>query len=75
MTVSITPSSLSLTPAELHRTFDAMRSHGGGFVQALAVAWFKADPVNRGRIQMAFPHLIESFGPSSIYYSASTKND
>lgn len=50
------------------RTFTAMERHGGGFCAALAQAWFKADQGNKRRIESAFPHLLESFGPDSYFY-------
>lgn len=33
----------------------AMSTYGGSFVQALAQAWLRGDPVNRDRIRVAFP--------------------
>lgn len=64
-----------LTAAELHRTFTAMRTHGGGFVSRLADAWLHADPANRARIEAAFPHLLVSFGPASPFYAATSTHD
>lgn len=34
-----------------------MRKCGGSFAQAMAEAWFKADPINQARIKAAFPDL------------------
>jgi len=58
----------TLSPTELHRTFAAMQQHGGSFCSALAAAWFAGDRSNRARIEAAFPHLVEQFGPSSSYF-------
>ena len=51
-------------------TFAAMERHGGGFCAALARAWYAADSSNKRRIESAFPHLLESFGPESRYFTA-----
>jgi hypothetical protein len=59
----------TLSYVETFRTFAAMERHGGGFCAALAHAWYKADGANKRRIEGAFPHLIEDFGPGSRYYS------
>lgn len=60
---------LTLSCDQLYRTWAAAEAYGGGFVSALAAAWFRGDPANRARIEAAFPHLIEKFGPGSSYYS------
>lgn len=57
-----------LSRVQLQRTWLAAEFHGGGFVSALASAWLKGDPDNRARIDAAFPHLIEKYGPESSYY-------
>lgn len=61
--------SVTLTPQETWKTFLAMQRHGGGFCAALAYAWFKGDTANRARIERAFPHLLEDFGPGSYFYT------
>lgn len=58
----------TLSRIQLHNTFLAMEAYGGGFVKALALAWFKADVANKARIEAAFPHLLEQYGPGSGYY-------
>lgn len=60
---------VKLTPHDQWRTFLAMQRHGGGFCTALAHAWFKGDAANRRRIESAFPHLLEDFGPGSYFYT------
>ena len=62
------PCTPTLTPTQMHRTFAAMEQHGGGFCRALAQAWYVADRSNKARIESAFPHLVEDFGPGSAYY-------
>lgn len=64
-----------LTPTELHRTFTAIRSHGGGFCARLAEAWFHADAHNRARIAEAFPDLLVKYGPSSPFYAPAQAGD
>jgi len=39
----------------------AMQYHGGSFVQALAVAWFRADEENVARLKAAFPELWQEY--------------
>jgi hypothetical protein len=58
----------TLSPTELHRTFVAMERHGGGFCERLARTWYVADSDNKRRIEAAFPHLLEDFGPDSAYF-------
>ena len=57
----------ALTATQMHHTFAAMEQHGGGFCRALAQAWYVADLSNKARIEAAFPHLVEDFGPNSPY--------
>jgi hypothetical protein len=59
----------TITREQLYYTFASMYRHGGGFCTALAQAWCKADQLNKRRIEHAFPHLLEDFGPGSRYYS------
>ena len=59
----------ALSPEQMHRTWEIAQQYGGGFVSALAQAWLKADQENRARIEQAFPHLIEQYGPGSPFYS------
>ena len=63
------PTTSTLSPQELHRTWEIAQQYGGGFVSALALAWFKADRGNKARIEAAFPHLIEEYGPGSPFWS------
>jgi hypothetical protein len=57
------------TREQLYYTFASMHRHGGSFCAALALAWCKGDSTNKRRIEDAFPHLLEDFGPGSRYYS------
>lgn len=59
-----------LTRAQTFRTFEAMQQHGGGFCQKLAAAWMAADGGNKQRIESAFPHLLQEYGPTSPYFGA-----
>jgi hypothetical protein len=60
--------STTLSPTDLHRTFVAMEQHGGHFCARLASAWYAADPGNKRRIEAAFPHLLNDFGPNSPFF-------
>jgi hypothetical protein len=61
-------STTTLSRADLFRTFLAMERHGGSFCAALANAWYKADAGNKARIEAAFPHYLEDFGPNSAFF-------
>lgn len=39
----------------------AMRLYGGSFVNALAMAWERADEINAAKIEAAFPEYIERY--------------
>lgn len=39
---------------------DAMQTYGGGFAQALAFAWRRADAQNQARIKATWPELFET---------------
>jgi hypothetical protein len=58
----------ALTPQQLRLTWRSVHIHGGNFGRHLAEAWLAADPINRARIEAAFPHLLEKYGPSSPFY-------
>jgi hypothetical protein len=55
---------------ELLYTLRAMAAYGGGFANHLAAALSVADLSNSARIQLAFPELIERYGPGSDFYEA-----
>ena len=46
-------------PVEFHQAANVMSNgHLGGFAESLALTWFRADPVNRERIQATWPELF-----------------
>lgn len=47
----------------------AMHIYGGGFVSALATAWSAADSLNSARLAAAFPDLVASYGPGSMFFA------
>jgi len=57
-----------MTSKQLIYTFSSMERNGGGFCRLLAQAWCKADVANKVRIEKAFPHLLEDYGPGSAFY-------
>jgi hypothetical protein len=57
-----------MTHDQIHRTFETMEKWGGGFCKKLAAAWLHADQGNRARIENAFPHLLEEYGPEGKFY-------
>lgn len=58
----------SMSDVQLTRTLAAMSMLGGGFVQAMAIAMYRADPGNLRRLQDAFPELAGQYGPGSLPY-------
>lgn len=48
-------------------TLRAMGRFGGGFVQALAQAWQRADALQAGKLADAFPDLVEKYGPNGPF--------
>lgn len=59
-----------MTRDQLIYTCKAMESYGGGFASKLAGAIMAADATNTARIVMAFPELIEKYGPGTRFYDA-----
>lgn len=57
-----------MSPIQLFETFSTMEKHGGGFCNALALAWRKADRANKATIENAFAHLLIQYGPQSPFY-------
>lgn len=46
-------------PVEFHQAANIMSNgHLGGFAESLALTWFRADPVNREKIQTTWPELF-----------------
>ena len=46
-------------PVEYHQAANIMANgHLGGFAESLALTWFRADPVNREKIQVTWPELF-----------------
>lgn len=46
---------------EEYKVLMMMEKRGGGFASALAVAWIRADSVNRRKLRQAFADLYEEF--------------
>ena len=61
---------LALTDSERSVTLQAMLVYGGGFASKLATAWGHADANNTVKLGMAFPELVEKYGPGSGFYNA-----
>jgi hypothetical protein len=46
-------------PVDFHQAANVMSNgHLGGFAESLALTWFRADSVNRERIQTTWPELF-----------------
>lgn len=48
-----------IRPVDYHRAANMMANgHLGGFAESLALTWFKADAVNKAKIQATWPELF-----------------
>ena len=46
-------------PVDFHQAANTMANgHLGGFAESLALTWFKADSINREKIQATWPELF-----------------
>lgn len=61
--------------------FEAMRKHGGGFIQSLADAWMRADARNFALLKCTFPEywnqylaLARQLNPE-VFAAATEKNE
>lgn len=57
-----------MTPDEINATLMTACRFGGGFIARLAEAGLYADPKNRQRLLIAFPELIDDYGPTTTFY-------
>ena len=48
-----------MTADELHRAATLMQKQGGGFAEAIALAFFRADSRNQEKLVRAFVELFE----------------
>jgi hypothetical protein len=58
----------TMSETQRFQTLRSMLLRGGGFAQALATAWMRADSGNSDRLAEAFPDLILKYGPESHFY-------
>jgi hypothetical protein len=63
-----------MTHDEKVHTAAAMRTYGGGFVKALAMALLQADDNNAAIIVDGFPVYMAKYGPGSEFYAAAVKD-
>jgi hypothetical protein len=52
-----------MSESELIRAAHNMVHYGGGFAEAIASAYFRADSENKQRLLTAFGHLFEKYAP------------
>lgn len=48
-------------PSTAEQAINAMQTYGGTFIKQLAYLWCVADPVNRGRLQLAFGAEFDTY--------------
>lgn len=61
-----------VTAADMEAAAHEMDKSGGGFAEAIASAWFRADSYNRERLSEAFPELFGRFIKLSYAYNNKT---
>ena len=59
---------LQMTNEDIYWTFRTAFKYGGSFYEQLGLAAIKADPANKQRILLAFPELIDSYGPQTNWH-------
>jgi hypothetical protein len=52
-----------MSESELLKAAHNMVYYGGGFAEAIASAYFRADSENKQRLLTAFGHLFERYAP------------
>jgi len=52
-----------MSGSELAQAAHNMKSYGGSFAKAIALAYFRADSTNQVRVVDAFPELFERYAP------------
>lgn len=52
-----------MSESELFKAAHNMEHYGGGFAEAIALAYFRADSTNKVRVVDAFPELFERYAP------------
>jgi hypothetical protein len=52
-----------MSESELLKAALNMEQYGGGFAEAIASAYFRADSENKQRLLTAFGHLFEKYAP------------
>lgn len=50
-----------MSESELNKAAHNMHVYGGGFAEAIALAYFRADSVNQDRLVLAFSELFENY--------------
>lgn len=63
---------LQQTDPSIPETLDRMESYGGGFVNAIVVAYRRADTNNKQKILTTWPELFVEYGPNSVFASQTT---
>ena len=52
-----------MSESELFAAARNMERYGGGFAEAIALAYFRGDDTNQLRVVEAFPELFERYAP------------
>jgi len=52
-----------MSESELCKSARTMERYGGGFAEAIALAYFRGDGPNQVRVVEAFPELFERYAP------------
>lgn len=58
-----------------YKAANLMELIGGSFAKCIAIAWFAADPINKKRIESAFPELFGKYIKMATIESQAITND
>jgi hypothetical protein len=63
-----------MTDDDKYFIFLAMSYYGGSFVSKLGELWMSGDPVNKRRIENAWPEYMAEYGPETKFYRNAQKH-
>ena len=58
---------LTMNDSQIYSTFLTAAEFGGGFYSSLGASGLRADVQNKARLLLAFPELVDKYGPESSF--------
>jgi hypothetical protein len=56
-----------MNDSQIYSTFLTAAEFGGSFYSSLGASGLKADVQNKARLLLAFPELVDKYGPESLF--------